>query len=52
MAKAIPVSKEDWQYAVRVTNNQDFFNYMCRPYVAKASMPAIKVHTVEFFAKP
>ena len=52
MAKAIPMSEANWQYAIRVSSNQDFFNYLCRPYVAKESMPAEKVHTVEFFAKP
>lgn len=52
MAKAIPITPEDWQYAIRIKTSQDFFNYLSRPYVAKGVLPALKVHAVEFIAKP
>lgn len=51
MTKAISVKEEDWKFAVRIRSNQDFFNYISRKFVAKNTLPAQKVHTVEFFAK-
>ena len=52
MAKAIPVTANNWNYAVRIRNNQDFFNYISRNFVAKKPIEAEKIHAVEFFAKP
>lgn len=52
MAKAIPISDADWNFATRIRSNQDFFNFLSRSYVFKNAVPAQKVHTVEFFAKP
>ena len=52
MSKAIPVSSEDWKMAIQIKTNLDYFNFLSRTYMAKEPLQAIKLHQVEFFAKP
>jgi hypothetical protein len=52
MVDAIPVSEADWKYAAKIKANNDVFNYLSRVFIMKESMPAVKVHMVEFFVKP
>lgn len=52
MSKAIPISTEDWKFASRIKNQQDFFNFLSRTFVNKNSVPAQKLHAVEFINKP
>lgn len=52
MAKANPISPEDWKIVSLPQNNQTLFNYTSRLFLSKTSLPAQKLHVVEFFFKP
>ncbi len=52
MSIAIPITDEEWKIASKIKNNQDLFNFLSRPLVAKEVLPVKKIHQVEFIVKP
>ena len=52
MAEAIPVLDNDWAIAIKIRTSQDLFNFSSRSFMVKNSIPAQKLHPVEFFVKP